>query len=294
MCLVIILIAIIVGLLALVLWLWMRIQDMTRDYEILKGTVSTMVALTSEPNESEGWRIVGAARNVLESTAYGMVVKGMLPPADQGDCNACWAISTCQAVSDRLHLEGKILGDQLNYYAYHDIITARTPDNDGCQYGANLQTGLERFVTDGAPLMSQSKDRTFDGAFIKSDTQAKSIKVKGWRQLTVYDSYGGTNMSATISAMKRDLQTKGTLVGVINLFDSFNYFAGPGVYRPSSTESTDESMAHMISVVGYDDRDNTWILRNSYNTSWGYNGFVKVPQGDRKIDLESYIYAADI
>lgn len=232
-------------------------------------------------------RTVGASRQrgIMINTPYGRVVRSKISPINQHSCNACWAIATCQAITDRLHLQGKIPNDQLNYYAYHDIIVSQTPDIDGCNTGILLEVGLDMFTTVGAPLMSQSQDRNFDDKAVAGDIHTDKIRVRGWKSLTM------GNTSATIDAMKRELETGGTIVGVINLYDSFNYFVGSGVYTPDPREITDESMAHMVSIVGYDDRDKTWIIRNSYGPGFGNYGYVKIRQGDRRMNVEDYVYA---
>ena len=297
MWIVIVLIAIIIGLLALLLWLWLRMQAISRDYAILKGTTAAILTTNIEGQDisnEPSVQIVGGSSSALVNTSYGRMVRQAVTPVDQDTCNACWAIATCQSVSDRLHLKGEILRDQLNYYAFHDIMISETPGMDGCSSGTYLDTGLDMFISKGAPLMSKTRDRNFNDRYIASDLSAKSYKVKRWRELTAKDGYGNIDMSRTISNIKRELETKGSIVGVINLYDSFNYFEGTGVYRPDPSEITDSDMAHMISIVGYDDRDNTWIIRNSYGTSYGYKGYLKIPQGDKRICVEEYVYAPDV
>jgi hypothetical protein len=43
---------------------------------------------------------------------------------------------------------------------------------------------------------------------------------------------------------------------------------------------------HCISVVGYDDAQQCWILKNSWGTGWGESGFMRMKygQGDLLID----------
>jgi len=212
------------------------------------------------------------------SNTYGRIVRGILPSVDQHECNACWAIATCQTVSDRLHLQGKIPNDQLNYYAYHDIIISHTPDVDGCATGIYLDIGLDMFVTNGAPLMSDTQDRQFNDTYIPSDINKKMYKVRGWKDISSNEIIG-------------ELDNYGPLVGVINLYPSFNSFVGNGIYTPLPTESIEGSMSHMISIVGYDTNDSTWIIRNSYGPSFGNNGLFKIRWNDPKLGLEQYVYA---
>ena len=37
---------------------------------------------------------------------------------------------------------------------------------------------------------------------------------------------------------------------------------------------------HAVSIVGYDDSKNAWLIRNSWNTAWGEAGFGWVDYDD--------------
>jgi C1A family cysteine protease len=54
--------------------------------------------------------------------------------------------------------------------------------------------------------------------------------------------------------------------------DFFGYSSG--VYVKSS--STSLAGYHCITVVGYDDNQQCWILKNSWGPGWGDGGFVRV------------------
>lgn len=206
----------------------------------------------------------------------------LVQPVNQFSCNACWAIATSQVVSDRLHLQGKLpQDDEINYYAYHDIVVNLTPEHDGCEVGAFLETGMDMFTTHGAPLMSETRDRQFDDKAISSDKSARMIRTSGWKNLS----------GASVAQIKQEIASNGPVVATMNIYGSFDNFRGPGIYSPLPSESADSSMLHMVSIVGYDDSDSTWIVRNSYGTSWGNNGLVKIKQGDRRMDIEQYVYA---
>ena len=48
---------------------------------------------------------------------------------------------------------------------------------------------------------------------------------------------------------------------------------------------------HAVVIVGYDDYYGYWIVKNSWGTSWGDDGFFKVPYGE--CSIERYVYYAD-
>lgn len=242
--------------------------------------IALVILLNSKKPIIAGPRRIGSTRSALIDTPDGRIVNGYLPATDQYNCNSCWAIATCQCISDRMHLMGRLApGDQLNYIAYHDMIVAQTPDVDGCATGALINTGMDMMVSYGAPLKSETADRVFDDTHLPNDMNARRIKVKGWKKIK------------STNAIKKELETSGTVVGIINLYDSFQDFVGSSPYVPLGSERPDSAMAHMVSIVGYDDADHTWIIRNSYGLYFGFNGLAKVRQGDRKLDLESDVYA---
>ncbi len=210
----------------------------------------------------------------------GKSMSRVLAPVEQGDCNACWAIATCQTVSDRMRAAG-IIGsnDQLNYNAFHDMIIHITPDIDGCGNGALLDTGMDMFVQHGAPLMSETQDRALDDRAYEADSRARMYKVRSWKHI-----------APNVQAIVQEL-SNGPVVAVINLYDSFIDFVGSGIYRPRVGESSDAGMSHMISIVGYDPQDHSWIIRNSYGPSFGNRGFGKLKWNDPAMDLESNVWA---
>lgn len=252
-------------------------ENMQKNAHIWKGILSDKKnTRISQLAKRAGGRNM---RSALVDTKFGRVVKNMSLPADQFHCNSCWAISTCQAVSDRLRLNGKISNDdELNYYQFHDHIIEVTPEIDGCDYGAYIQIGMDMMDKIGAPLMSQTLDRDFNDTPIKSDTKIPTFKTVEWKRISP-------------SQIKNELETNGTVVAMINLYDSLYDFVGTGIYRPRAGEQSDPNMLHMISIVGYDDRDNTWIIRNSYGNTSGYKGFIKVPMGDNKLGTELDVFA---
>lgn len=216
----------------------------------------------------------------MTNTQLGKVVKNITMPADQFTCNSCWAIATCQVMSDHLRLKGTIpLSDELNYYAFHDYLAARYPKQATCYTGALLDSGMKESVSVGAPLMSESQDREFDDRYLPSDIGNKLYRAKGWK-----------NLSGSVNSIISALESSGPVIAVINLYGSFMNFVGSSPYRPKPNESTD-SMVHMLSIVGYNLPEQCWIMRNSYGTRFGIGGFCKIKWSDPYLNPEQYVYS---
>lgn len=174
------------------------------------------------------------------------------------------------------------MNDELNYYAFHDYIVSNSQGEDSCQRGAEILLGFQEMKHLGAPLMSQSHDRVFDDVAIPGDMNSKKYKVKDWKFICCKYNIA--------DAIKTELETSGTVAATINIYDSFMKHVGKSPYTPAAFERPDNAMVHMISIVGYDDKDDTFIIRNSYGNNYGYNGLVKVYQDDDKLEIDSNCY----
>lgn len=222
----------------------------------------------------------------IQKTKYGWIVKDICDPANQFNCNSCWAIATCQCVSDRLRLSGIIPpNDELNYYLFHDFIVANSHGRDSCERGAEIMLGMEEMERLGAPLLSLSKDRTFDERYSSKEMNQYKYKVKSWRKIQ------GPSLSSTVNAIKKELREGGTLITTINIYGSFMDHVGSSIYEVPNYEKADPNMVHMVSIVGYDDNDGTFIIRNSYGKEYGHYGLVKVRQYDTRLDLDLNCFA---
>jgi len=51
---------------------------------------------------------------------------------------------------------------------------------------------------------------------------------------------------------------------------------------------------HAVKIIGYGEENGTkyWLVANSWNKSWGDNGFFKILRGNKECGFDSYVYAA--
>lgn len=86
-----------------------------------------------------------------------------------------------------------------------------------------------------------------------------------------------------------ELYARGPIAVAINaMAPGFIDHTGPSVYCDSTGANT--TTDHAVSVVGwgvYEGQD-YWLVRNSWGTYWGDQGFIKVCKGVGNIAIESY------
>lgn len=84
-----------------------------------------------------------------------------------------------------------------------------------------------------------------------------------------------------VNDQKTWLDTVGPLVCGFDVYDDF-FSYGSGVYRKSSGATY--AGGHVMLVVGYDDTQGYWIVKNSWGSNWGMEGYVYIGYGECNID----------
>jgi C1A family cysteine protease len=175
---------------------------------------------------------------------------------NQGTCNACVAFSVCAMMETR----ARILRNDAN-------LSVNLSENQlfFCGCGKCRNSGWTfapalNFARDTGVAAETSSTYTVED---KTCPSAPAVmKVTSWRQIS------------SIAERKNAIANNGPIIGGMKIFaDFFNYKGG--VYRHVSGSHTGN---HAITIIGYD--NSGWICKNSWNTTWGEQGFFRVAYGD--------------
>jgi len=92
-------------------------------------------------------------------------------------------------------------------------------------------------------------------------------------------------------AMLQEIYQRGPVACGIAAIDSFDHQQPgyKGVYADFKNPTVYDDINHIISVVGYGVQDGTkyWMVRNSWGSAWGDNGFIRVERGINMIQIET-------
>ena len=93
----------------------------------------------------------------------------------------------------------------------------------------------------------------------------------GWENRTVkIQDWGWVNHD--IESIKSALIEYGPLVICIRFWKDFFYYKG-GVYKP---RWGGRAGGHVVTIVGYDDSKECWIVKNSWGSRWGEDGWFRM------------------
>lgn len=180
-------------------------------------------------------------------------VPGAFEPArNQGSCGSCWAFATTGTVETAyaIFYPGKKI----------DLAEQQILDCSGAgSCGGGYYDALDYARSTGVPDEAQNP-------YTARDTRCKSsaqpvAKIASWQ-------YVGDG-EPTTEEIKAAIYQYGPVSVTVN--GSFSSYSG-GVYNRCNYSGTN----HMVMLVGWDDKEQYWIMRNSWGTSWGEAGYMRI------------------
>lgn len=174
------------------------------------------------------------------------------------DCGSCWAFSSISALESRCALktgELKTLSEQ------QLVDCSKDYGNNGCD-GGNFDAAYEYIINSGgvcADTVYPYKSR--DDLPCNSTSRCNFCKMSEYVQLEENEN-----------AMVKALQSGPIVIG-FEVQKSFQFYRN-SIYKQRSCGN---SLNHGMVIVGY--TPDYWIVRNSWGTSWGNDGYAHVARG---------------
>ncbi|XP_060199757.1 zingipain-2 [Lycium barbarum] len=187
------------------------------------------------------WREKGAVTNVK----------------NQGSCGACWSFSATGAI------EGinQITTGSLVSLSEQELIDCDRSYNDGC--GGGLMDYAFKFVIKNGGIDTE-KDYPFReraGTCNKNKLQRHVVTIDGYTDIPQNDE----------DELLKAVATQPVSVGICGSARAFQSYSKGIFTGPCST-----SLDHAVLIVGYGSENGLdyWIIKNSWGTSWGINGYM--------------------
>ena len=188
--------------------------------------------------------------------------KGVVTPVkDQGGCGSCWAFSATETVESALAMAG---GPLLELAPQQLVSCAPNPDDcggtGGCA-GSTQPLAFDYVVSAGG--MESSKDYPYTAR----DGTCKTKKKEFVAGITGHVDLPTNNYTALMDAVA----TVGPIA--ISVDASWGGYE-EGVYTGGCGTTID----HAVQLVGYGEESGEmyWLVRNSWGTTWGEEGYIKI------------------
>jgi len=248
-----------------------RVAKMNAEHVLINGEAVFGVTKFSDltPEEFKAtyltYRPSNRTRNVKDPVIEGPIAndidwvsKGAVTPVkDQGRCGSCWAFSATAAIESYAKLSGKY---GLEVLSAQQINSCDKRDG-GCN-GGNTETAYE-YVKGAGGI-----ERNSDYPYTSGGGSTGSCKFQSSKIAVTISGYH--SVSRGESALKNAMND-----GPASLCLAASSWQS---YRGGILERCDNQVDHCVQGTGYSG-SSYWRIRNSWGTSWGESGFIRLAQG---------------
>jgi len=196
---------------------------------------------------------------------------------NQGNCGSCWDFSATAQVEAWWQIYQARPDSNIDLSEQFVLSCA---DAGSCQ-GGGVEAALTFYQQNGVPLESCMPYQAWDGLSCDEacdDWEQKSVTIPGWGYVTLEEPIVD---NIKLAVLRHPISVSYTV------YEDFRYYDG-GVYEHVSGEPVG---GHAVLVVGWDDADQAWIVKNSWGPNWGEEGYFRIKWGDSGMGAYSpFIY----
>ncbi|KAF9591101.1 hypothetical protein IFM89_001445 [Coptis chinensis] len=212
--------------------------------ERMSGTTFRYEKVTAVPSSMD-WRKKGA----------------VTPIKDQGQCGSCWAFSTVASMEGITQLStGKLISLSEQELVDCDV----NGEDQGCEGG--LMDEAFDFIVQNHGLATEVTYpyKAIDGTCDKKKEASHAVNITGHEDVPANDE----------KALLKAVANQPIAVAIDASGSDFQFYSS-GVF----TGDCGTQLDHGVTAVGYgtaSDDTKYWLVKNSWGTSWGENGYIRM------------------
>jgi len=200
------------------------------------------------------------------------------PVKNQGSCGSCWAFATTAGTESQVTIATGGLPIDLA-----EQILVSCSGAGSCSGGSSATAS--NYIRDvGIPLESCFPYTATNNLCSNAcaNWQDNTYRIKGWHR--------ASTTTITADDIKNALYAYGPIVATMYVYEDFpSYRSGVYSYVTGSYLG-----AHAVLVVGYDDTQQAFIVKNSWGTGWGEDGYFMIAYsevtGTSKFGYSTMVY----
>ena len=207
------------------------------------------------------------------------------PIRDQAECGSCYAFGSMALIEARLRIA---TNNRLQpVFSPQDVVSCSA-------YAQGCEGGFPYLI---AGKYAEDFGVVEESCFPYSGQDGPCTETKGCQRYygTNYFYVGGFYGGCNEQEMMVELANNGPIAVSFEVYDDFLHYKG-GIYQHTGLEDKFnpwEITNHVVLVVGYGEENGTpyWIVKNSWGTSWGEDGFFRILRGADECSIESIAVA---
>ncbi len=222
---------------------------------------ATNLKLQSLPTESTGQNTEGASTGGAASQRrFDLRTTGNCTPVkDQNPYGTCWAFGAVSAYESNY----RVTNTQTIDASEQQVINC-SGAGDHIVGGLALDA-IKWMVNNNRNLIDETSAR-YSGP--KTTCGASPATPYYATSYGVVDPSGDPSRIAQVAAIKQALVRYGAISASVNATTAFQWYNG-GVFYETTSNPGSPVTNHAITLIGWDDDKNAWILKNSWGAGWG-------------------------
>ncbi len=197
-------------------------------------------------------------------------VKKVTPIKMQFSCGSCWAFTAAAAYESSYLIRNN---KAIDVSEQHVIGCSGAGSCNGGWYEGVFRMWEKRSAVEEASEPYQNQNSTcrqhpptpyytVAWGYVRSTNPNK--KIPGEREI------------------KEALCQYGVLASTVKVTDFFMSYKG-GIYDEHAKVSGENDINHAINIIGWDDTKKAWLIKNSWSTNWGEQGYMWIEYGSNNI-----------
>jgi predicted secreted protein len=198
---------------------------------------------------------------------------GCTPIRDQGACGSCWAFGTVGVLEQAIRIDDGVSVDLSEQY-----LVSCNHDGYGCDGGFWSAHDLHWYeyywpeTQPGAVPEAQFPYVAWDAPC--GGPYSHPYRIGSWS----YVRPGNPYSVPTVDELKQAMYNYGPIGVSICVGPAFQGYGG-GVFMTDESAECEGNSNHAVVLVGWNDAEQSWKLRNSWGTGWGESGTMRIRWG---------------
>ena len=199
-----------------------------------------------------------------EESSFDSREKGWSTPIRyQANCGSCWDFAACASIESSIAKQG---GGQV------DLSEQSVIDCEGTNGGCNGDWPETVFAFAKAKGIAHEKDSPY-----KAKRQACAKGLTFPVKVADYGYVGNSNSVPAVQAIKDAIKAYGSVTVAMSADSAFM------AYKSGTFSGNSRGINHAVNLFGWDDAKGAWLLRNSWDKSWGEDGWCWIKYGSNQI-----------
>lgn len=189
---------------------------------------------------------------------------------DQGNCGSCWTFGTVGPLEMNILIKDSLTKDLAEQY----LLSCNT-DGWSCDGGWWAHDYHQWKIPSGEPDAGAVYEADFPYVASKvacNPPHTHHEKIASWAYVTNDYSVPSADL------IKNAIYNYGPVAAAVCVGTAFQNYTG-GIFQTNECTQVN----HAIVLVGWDDTYGYWILRNSWGTSWGESGYMRIKYGTSSV-----------